>query len=212
MQKITFYLISLLLVFFICLGLSIVIKDFYKIEGDYLSAFSTLVAAGTAFFLVADWKEQSLLNIFLQTSSRVTILCDDLFDSYDNFYNFLYDMKDNDLDEIQQNNFRVQSKIFMNTIENLLLEMDRQKILLKKIKNRRGEYSKYYQNLLNFDSELMALVKKLDKTKYDYQQHKKVINIYKVLTYDNLRFREIILDYKYLIKDDSNHVISDLLS
>jgi hypothetical protein len=212
MQKITFYLISLLLVFFICLGLSIVIKDFYKIEGDYLSAFSTLVAAGTAFFLVADWKEQSLLNIFLQTSSRVTILCDDLFDSYDNFYNFLYDMKDNDLDEIQQNNFRVQSKIFMNTIENLLLEMDRQKILLKKIKNRRVEYSKYYQNLLNFDSELMALVKKLDKTKYDYQQHKKVINIYKVLTYDNLRFREIILDYKYLIKDDSNHVISDLLS
>ena len=70
---------------FICLGLSIIIKDFYDIEGDYLSAFSTLVAAGTAFFLVADWKEQSFLNLFQQTSRKTTSLCDELFDSYDNF-------------------------------------------------------------------------------------------------------------------------------
>lgn len=58
MQKIIFYLISLLLIFFICLGLSIMIKDFYKIEGDYLSAFSTLIAALVAFALYKDWREE----------------------------------------------------------------------------------------------------------------------------------------------------------
>ncbi|CAM0676515.1 hypothetical protein N0P26_000944 [Acinetobacter baumannii] len=139
MQKIIFYIISLILVFFICLGLSIIIKDFYDIEGDYLSAFSTLVA-GTAFFLVADWKEQSFLNLFQQTSRKTTSLCDELFDSYDNFKVFLYEMKDKELTSEEQETFRKLSKVFMNTIDNLLLEMDQQRLLLKKIKKRTNEY------------------------------------------------------------------------
>ena len=208
MQKLFLYHIANSRIF-ICLGLSIIIKDFYDIEGDYLSAFSTLVAAGTAFFLVADWKEQSFLNLFQQTSRKTTSLCDELFDSYDNFKVFLYEMKDKELTSEEQETFRKLSKVFMNTIDNLLLEMDQQRLLLKKLK-RTNEYKQYYQNILDFDKEIMDLISRLEVTKKaNISLTSK--NILKVLASDNLKFQGTILHFKYLIKKNSDQVISDLL-
>ena len=49
-------------------------------------------------------------------------------------------MKDKELTSEEQETFRKLSKVFMNTIDNLLLEMDQQRLLLKKLK-RTNEYS-----------------------------------------------------------------------
>lgn len=50
---------------------------------------------------------------------------------------FLYEMKDKELTSEEQETFRKLSKVFMNTIDNLLLEMDQQRLLLKKLKKNK---------------------------------------------------------------------------
>ena len=56
MKKINIVLIGVGL-FFICLGISILTKEYFEIETDYLSAFATLFAAIVAIYLYSDWKE-----------------------------------------------------------------------------------------------------------------------------------------------------------
>ncbi|WP_436462781.1 hypothetical protein [Acinetobacter seifertii] len=210
MNKIISSFLLLITIFFSCLAISIFIKKHFGIEGDYLSAFATLAATSVAFFLVADWKEQSFLNLFLQTSRRITTLCDKLFNSYDNFKNFLYEMNDKELARIDQENFRLLSKEFMNIIDNLLLEMDQQKLLLQQAKKRTKEYDRYYQNILDFENEIMSLIRSLEVTK-NANLSNTTKNILKVLANDNLKFQGNILQYKYSIRADSDKVISEML-
>ncbi|WP_140336148.1 hypothetical protein [Acinetobacter seifertii] len=73
-----------LLIFLICLSTSITIKHFFNIDGDYLSAFSTLVAALVAFYLFTDWKvehkikliDQFHVNLRIKTSEARIVLFD----------------------------------------------------------------------------------------------------------------------------------------
>ncbi|OON26937.1 hypothetical protein BI372_09315 [Acinetobacter pittii] len=44
------------------MGLSFIIKRTIGLDGDYLSAFATIVAALVAFYLFNDWREQHRLN------------------------------------------------------------------------------------------------------------------------------------------------------
>ena len=107
-------------------------------------------------------------------------------------------MKDKELTSEEQETFRKLSKVFMNTIDNLLLEMDQQRLLLKKLK-RTNEYKQYYQNILDFDKEIMDLISRLEVTKKaNISLTSK--NILKVLASDNLKFQGTILHFKYLIK------------
>ncbi|MFW1636062.1 hypothetical protein [Acinetobacter oleivorans] len=57
MNKFLYSLLVLTGLFFTCLAVSIAIKKFFDIDGDYLSAFATLAAAGVALYLYNDWKE-----------------------------------------------------------------------------------------------------------------------------------------------------------
>ncbi|MDC5640989.1 hypothetical protein OFN00_18215 [Acinetobacter baumannii] len=57
MKKIISIFLVLTGLFFVCLAISILIKNYFEIEGDYLSAFATLAAASLALYLYNDWKE-----------------------------------------------------------------------------------------------------------------------------------------------------------
>lgn len=48
--------------FLICLSTSVLMKKWFDIDGDYLSAFATLVAAGVALHLYTDWRKPIFLN------------------------------------------------------------------------------------------------------------------------------------------------------
>lgn len=48
--------------FLACLSTSILIKKWFGIDGDYLSAFATLMAAGVALHLYTDWRKPIFLN------------------------------------------------------------------------------------------------------------------------------------------------------
>lgn len=62
MKKVVVLSVGIVVAFLICVSISIVVKHFFGIEGDYLSAFSTLVAAGAAILLYNDWRAPQLLN------------------------------------------------------------------------------------------------------------------------------------------------------
>lgn len=54
--------IAVIGLFLICLSTSVLMKNWFDVDGDYLSAFSTLVAAGVALHLYTDWKKPIFLN------------------------------------------------------------------------------------------------------------------------------------------------------
>jgi dsDNA-binding SOS-regulon protein len=48
--------------FLICLSISILMKKWFDLNSDYLSAFATLVAAAVALHLYTDWRKPIFLN------------------------------------------------------------------------------------------------------------------------------------------------------
>lgn len=62
MKKVVVLSAGIVVAFLLCLSISVVVKHFFGIGGDYLSAFSTLVAAGAAVLLYNDWRAPQLLN------------------------------------------------------------------------------------------------------------------------------------------------------
>jgi len=57
--------------FFSCLVISIFVKSKYGVEGDYLSAFSTLIAALVALYLYNDWRDEHRLKLLEHYHSRI---------------------------------------------------------------------------------------------------------------------------------------------
>ncbi|WP_416040466.1 hypothetical protein [Acinetobacter lactucae] len=122
MKNPIFYLFSFIIIFLSCLGLSYIVKSFYSVEGDYLSAFATLVASATAFFLVVDWRGQhrfeqiSLLRNELRQNSV------DLSRSYNSIFLFV-DIEKGKLNEEYSNDIK-------NMLIELTYQLDKAKLLL----------------------------------------------------------------------------------
>jgi len=57
--------------FLVCLSVSIIIKVKFGVEGDYLSAFSTLIATFVAFRLYTDWKIEHSLNLLSESQKSM---------------------------------------------------------------------------------------------------------------------------------------------
>ncbi|MNE05425.1 hypothetical protein D3C81_393520 [compost metagenome] len=64
--------------FFACLSISIIIKHYFDIDGDYLSAFSTIVAAIVAFHLFTDWKVEHKIKLMEQYQNNLKVKSSDL--------------------------------------------------------------------------------------------------------------------------------------
>lgn len=62
MKKFFVYNILILGLFLLCLSTSLLIKKTLNLDGDYLSAFASLVAVMVAFLLFNDWREQHTLQ------------------------------------------------------------------------------------------------------------------------------------------------------
>ena len=68
--------------FFICLSVSIIIKVKFGVEGDYLSAFSTLIATFVAFRLYTDWKVEHSLNLLSESQKSMKEVFSKLFTDF----------------------------------------------------------------------------------------------------------------------------------
>lgn len=71
MKKTLFYSFLIIVIFLICLSLSIIVKKYFNIEGDYLSAFATLITVIVAYHLFSDWKVEHKFNLIYQFHSSL---------------------------------------------------------------------------------------------------------------------------------------------
>ncbi|XZW10644.1 hypothetical protein ACT4YX_11850 [Acinetobacter baumannii] len=65
-MKIFKIICTLIFSFLFFLSCSIYFKHKFNIDGDYLSAFSTIVAATAAFYFYTDWKDEHKFNLLKQ--------------------------------------------------------------------------------------------------------------------------------------------------
>jgi hypothetical protein len=72
--------------FLICISTSIMIKKYFNVDGDYLSAFATLAAALVAVFLYSDWRYQYKVELFERTKNKIH----DLFINAEGVFNRLH--------------------------------------------------------------------------------------------------------------------------
>lgn len=122
MKNPVFYLISFILIFLGCLGISKVVENFYSVNGDYLSAFATFAAGTTAFFLIVDWREQHRIEhiSFLKNELRQNSI--DLSKAYNSIFLFL-DIKKGKNNEDYSNNIK-------DKLVELIYQLDKAKFLL----------------------------------------------------------------------------------
>ncbi|EXA83710.1 MULTISPECIES: hypothetical protein [Acinetobacter calcoaceticus/baumannii complex] len=64
---------TLIFSFLFFLSCSIFFKHQFNIDGDYLSAFSTIVAATAAFYFYTDWKDEHKFNLLKQHQDYLKI-------------------------------------------------------------------------------------------------------------------------------------------
>lgn len=77
---------ALIFAFLFCLSCSIYFKSNFQIEGDYLSAFSTLVAAIVAYYFYSDWKDEHKFKLLEQYQSFLKDKSSILFNNFENAY------------------------------------------------------------------------------------------------------------------------------
>ncbi|WP_433847127.1 hypothetical protein [Acinetobacter proteolyticus] len=68
--------------FFICLAVSIFVKSKFGVEGDYLSAFTTLIATFVAYQLYTDWKLEHSLNLLAESQKSMKEVFSKLFTDF----------------------------------------------------------------------------------------------------------------------------------
>ncbi|RZH26685.1 hypothetical protein EXD98_16060 [Acinetobacter pittii] len=73
--------LSIFLLFLLCLGASILFKKLCGVEGDYLSAFSTLIAAFVAYTLYSDWKIEHKFQLLENYHEDIKKSSSDLYSS-----------------------------------------------------------------------------------------------------------------------------------
>lgn len=99
MKKIISIFLALTGLFFVCLAISILIKNYFQIEGDYLSAFATTVAAIVAIFLFNDWRDEQEYQTKKEFIFKVRQIYDELhdlnFNHIDTRAGLIYKLKNN---------------------------------------------------------------------------------------------------------------------
>ncbi|NWK74949.1 hypothetical protein D7V64_00305 [Acinetobacter cumulans] len=86
MKKIHIAILIVTGIFLVCLAISILIKKFFSVDGDYLSASATLVAALVAAYLYSDWRHQYKVELFERTKNKIH----DLFINAEGVFNRLH--------------------------------------------------------------------------------------------------------------------------
>lgn len=164
-------------VFLTCLAISFLIKKYFHIDGDYLSAFATLFAAGVALILYSDWRDQQRFVLiekyqeFLRENGR------EVFSNYGNFYSFIRTLRneiytfENTESELTSNEFLNQYSIEFDEKLSLLTTtlfhastlLHEYQILLKLYDNR-IEDSEHYKEMEQNKMEVLSTLKKFNNS------------------------------------------------
>ncbi|MFL9511005.1 hypothetical protein ACKEN5_17980, partial [Acinetobacter baumannii] len=99
MKKIYLYFFYALVIFYFCFIISYIIKKQFDIDGDYLSAFATFIAALVAANLFNDWREKHKVEWFERLKDKINQFYTSFESSYSEFLTVLIRRKYQDSSE-----------------------------------------------------------------------------------------------------------------
>lgn len=130
MKKIYLYFFYALVIFYFCFIVSYIIKKQFDIDGDYLSAFATFIAALVAANLFNDWREKHKVEWFERLKDKINQFYTSFESSYSEFLTVLIRRKYQDSSE----ELNLVTKNLLIELENLTNELDFYEKLLVKFK------------------------------------------------------------------------------
>ncbi|WP_428878434.1 hypothetical protein [Acinetobacter baumannii] len=139
MKKTLIYSSLVISIFLICLSLSIIVKHFFDVDGDYLSAFATLIAAAVAYYLYNDWKAPYQIEKIRDEQNEIRIMVRVVKKNIESLIFFAYTKVK---DENQFNNsqdlileFQVLARNILDSIDDLASLLASYKIIFESSNN-----------------------------------------------------------------------------
>lgn len=206
MKKQIKFLFIVLFVFIVCLSISIIIKHFFGLDGDYLSAFSTSVAAVVAFYLYSDWREQYILDLIRESDNNINVVLGRLIKSTQNFQEYLSQVIEKDPQLYCFKDFDTFFNDFLDHSELLLLELDKQKLILKNMQKTVEIDKAVIQSLDNITAEITQKIKDLSN---EHLVSSPLILCKKVFSLLDFKsgFINRLRESRYVVKNNLNFVI-----
>lgn len=177
-MKIFKIICALIFAFLFCLCSSIYFKYTFDIEGDYLSAFSTLVAAIAAYYFYSDWKVEHKFKLLEQHHSLLKDKSSKIL-TYFRVAQVLF-LNTNDLTLESSDGKLVEGTVELNLffveLSNVLKMLLEYRSCLsnlesdKVLENHKLKLNKYYERISEIHDEYLAKMPLYphDKHSYDY--------------------------------------------
>lgn len=199
--------------FLICLSTSILIKKWFGLDGDYLSAFATLVAACIALHLYTDWRDQERYNLAKEHVLKIFGITARMRFRFNKTQEMAIDLKKSDMFVVLNKDFLEEDEslrevIFgitpnvrfldSNEILDLFYDLERHYRYLENFKRWcQQEYQKYYFELTNnqgIDFKSVSVIQ------YHTYQHYEIVD--KNYAEDLIKILNRPVGYKVVDSDD----------
>lgn len=147
--------ISLLL---ICIFISLIGKYVFNLEGDYLSAASTLFASVIAFILFNDWRDEQAHQVFTELIKTIKQdyrkLNDKYIEDLYSLHEMLHKLKFNQ--PTQALTFEVIEKITLSytTFSRVFKDIQISLLEIKEIKSDFNNFDEMYKTITDYEDEL----------------------------------------------------------
>lgn len=198
-------------IFIVCFSLSVIIKQYFGIDGDYLSAFSTLVAAVVAYFLFTDWREQYVLDLIRESGKNTNITVNQLISSTQEFRNYVNKIVKDGVEAYSPELFTAYGNKFIDDCEFLLLDLDSQLLILKNAERRFGIDKAAIENLETIIDEVTQKIKGLS-LKHLIHHPLEMCNEVSLLLGKEKFFENRLRQFRYVLKNNINFVVDAYLN
>ncbi|MCH2054663.1 hypothetical protein [Acinetobacter pittii] len=211
MKKNLLYIFFIIILFFICLSISIFLHKYLNIEGDYLSAFATLLAAGVAMKLYTDWREQLQIDLFVSSKENLNKLFNELLITHDEMLRFLYDVRDAD-EEDNWPTYHVIYKKFLITFEDIYAELDNNIHILKKFMKSKRLKDDFTPIIVDANHCLQSILDRFNELIGIKPPSRYYAKFYKLLEKDGFEIETSIGEYKVKVRKNNEMVLNILLN
>ncbi len=206
------FLFIVFFVFIVCLSISIFIKHYFGLDGDYLSAFTTLVAAVVAFNLYSDWREQYVLDLIRESDEKVGSILHELINSTQDFRGYANKVVKDNGDSFSMMRFEEYGNKFVDDCELFLLELDNQLLIVKNVESRVAVDYKAKQNI-------EVIIKEVENKIKDFSSLKPLENLPVSLCTEvssklgrGTIFEKRLRDFRYSLKNNINFVVDGYIN
>ncbi|EMM2648660.1 hypothetical protein WKI25_09060 [Acinetobacter baumannii] len=203
---------TMILIFLLCLGISVLFKKIFDIDGDYLSAFATLVAAIVAVRLYTDWREQLNISLLISSKENLNKLFNELLYTHDEMLRFLSLSKKSNEAADKWPEYHIIYKKFIICFEETYAELENNRLLLSKFINRNGLSENFYYPIDEAHNYLVFVLDSFNIITTQQLSAKFFESFYNLLKNNNFEIEGTIAEHKVEVRKNCESILNILLN